>query len=110
VKFTFRLLAIVALISVFTTQAPAYFIDETRPIIVEELRMTDANFEEAIECLRVCTRAEDRAHQGVNLIIKDPSNRIDKSRRLSLEVHHMTVADIEQVFCAFFDVKVRVEL
>lgn len=47
--------------------------------------------------------------KGLNLIIKDPQGKIDRTRRVSLELHDIPASDVVKLLAKLFDVTVKIE-
>ncbi len=91
-----------------------YYTHCERPIMLREMMIKDATFEETVACLRIRTRIEDTFERdpnkkGVNFVIKDPRGVIDKTRRVSIEIHDVKLEDAVKVIAALYGVRGKAE-
>jgi hypothetical protein len=83
-----------------------------RPLWLSEVKLKDVTLDEAVAYLRVQTKLLDtssRPPSGINLVVKDPLGKIDRKRRISLELNRVTVRDALQALSELLEVKLRIE-
>jgi hypothetical protein len=99
----------------FTGQSSfAYWTDEAWPIMLKEVKIKDANLDEAVEYLRGRAKLDDCIERdpqkkGINLIITDPLKKIERNRRVSLELHDVRASDVVKLLAKMLDVTLKIE-
>lgn len=89
------------------------FSTSVSPIMVDEFKVKDVTFEEAIEALRIKakqldTTEPDPAKKGVNIILKGLSDA-QKGKKVTLELRSVPMAYVLDNLCKMAGLKMQVE-
>ena len=84
------------------------------PIVLNDVSIKNATFEEAVEYIRTKSRVDDKferdpAKRGINIVVMPPLSLIAQFARITLDVKEIRLNDLVELVGQSFQMKVSIE-